>query len=1534
MRNLHLIAAITLQAAALSAQTTPRLAPSTVPVEKYLKLPLAFERQGPAAEEKFVARGQGYAIGLWRGKATIGLVSDPYQAGRAVSMEFAGARATAAIPGPELPGKVNYIQGNEPRKWQTGLSTWERVRYPNIYPGIDVIYYGNQQQLEFDLVVRPGANPESIRMKIAGSSKLSLDRSGALDINPGGSQHLRIELPKIYQEVQGSRRSVSGHYSIEARDEVAFHVDPYDHTRSLVIDPTILYSTLLGGGLSSSTGQAIAVDSAGNILVAGNTYAADFPTVNAFQSGLRGSSGNGFVAKINAAGTALIYSTYIGGSNYNSFSSIAVDSAGSAWVTGYTFSTDFPVLNPVQSANAGSYDAVVVKLSANGALQFSTYLGGSSYDEAYGIAVDTSGNAYVTGYTQGPFPTTFGTILTPSQSYKAFVAKFGSSGGILYSTLLGGSSSDFGYSIAVDAGGNAYVTGYSYSSSFAGAPSGGAQPGNNGGGDAFVAKVNPTGSGLLYFTFLGGSSFDEGRAIAVDTGGNAYIGGQTSSTGLATPGAAQTSLAGATDGFIAKLNPAGSSFLYVTYLGGSRQDYLDGLALDGSGNVYVAGYTDSRDFPITSALQSALPGNGVSLFQSTNSGSAWSAFDANISGAVFDVSVDPSNSATMVVATESGIYRTVNSGASWSLQSSLSSSSNTTVFTRSPGTPGTLYVTTCCTSIYKSTDDGVTWNYSGSAPSQAEGMIADPLAANTVYLFGYTPPYVYVSTNGGSTWNPAAAGLPGTQIYTMTATSDGVLYAGTLGSGIYKSTNQGASWSAVNTGLPQNSYAYQHSLSASGTTAYFAAGTIYSTTNGGASWAALPASIGAGSVAADPQNSSVLYAITYAGTVQVSTNAGSSWSAVATGLPSGLSYSSEIVVDPTNSMRAFLVAQVYSAAFVSKLNSTGSALIWSTYLGGSSYTYAYGIAANGPTVFVTGYTSGNFPVTASPLPSGTYGALVTEISDATATCAVTASPKNPVLSQYGQTLTFSVVTPSGCAWTAGSNQSWAAIASGGSGTGVGSFTVQAVYNSTGTERTAILTVGGQSITLTQASSSCVFSLDQSTYSVGTAGGTLTAFLTAGAGCPWSVTNSYPGAVTVTSGATGAGNGAIGFSVTPNLTANTRNFYLSVGTTQIHISQSGALQLVTLPPCRVMDTRNPAGPLGGPFIAAATTRTIPVPFSACGVPASAVAYSLNITVVPRTGTLGYLSVWPTGQSQPLVSTLNSIDGSVLANAAIVPAGAGGSIDAYATNDTELIIDINGYFVPPTTGSLQFYPLTPCRILDTRNPTGTFGGPSLAGGTSRSFPVPSSSCGVPAGAAAYSLNMTVVPQGLLGYLTTWPTGQTQPVVSTLNSLDGTVLANAAIVPAGTNGAVSFFAANTTDLIVDINGYFAPPATGGLNFYTATPCRIVDTRNPAGTFGGPILNGGTERTFPLSQGSCGLPATAAAYSLNMTVVPSGLLGYLTTWPTGVNQPVVSTLNAFKGQVVANAAMVPAGAGGAINVYVTNTTHIIIDTNGFFGQ
>jgi hypothetical protein len=464
--------------------------------------------------------------------------------------------------------------------------------------------------------------------------------------------------------------------------------------------------------------------------------------------------------------------------------------------------------------------------------------------------------------------------------------------------------------------------------------------------------------------------------------------------------------------------------------------------------------------------------------------------------------------------------------------------------------------------------------------------------------------------------------------------------------------------------------------------------------------------------------------------------------------------------------------------------------------------------------------------------------------------------------------------------------------------------------------------------------SCTFALDQGSYTVGAAGGTVSAVLTTQPGCTWTVTNNNPSAITITSGGSGSGGGTITMTVAANLSSGSQSFYLPVGTTQITIGQTGsALQLLTVTPCRIIDTRNANGPFGGPYIAGGTSRSITIPSSSCGIPTTAVAYSLNVTVVPRTGTLGYLTVWPTGQAQPYVSTLNSPNGLVLANAAIVPAGTAGAISAFANNDTDLIVDINGYFVPPASNTLQFYPLTPCRVLDTRNPGGAFGGPFIAGGTSRSFPIPSSSCGAPSSAAAYSLNVTAVPQGDLGFITAWPTGQTQPGVSTLNSYNGTVLANAAIVPAGTAGAASFYASNNTDLVVDINGYFAAPGSG-LNFYTATPCRLADTRNAAGPLGGPSVSGATTRTFPLSSGSCGVPGypTAQAYSLNMTVVPQGTLGYLSAWPAGGTQPGVSTLNAYNGQVVANAAIVPTN-NGSISVYVTNTTDVVIDTNGFFG-
>jgi len=262
---------------------------------------------------------------------------------------------------------------------------------------------------------------------------------------------------------------------------------------------------------------------------------------------------------------------------------------------------------------------------------------------------------------------------------------------------------------------------------------------------------------------------------------------------------------------------------------------------------------------------------------------------------------------------------------------------------------------------------------------------------------------------------------------------------------------------------------------------------------------------------------------------------------------------------------------------------------------------------------------------------------------------------------------------------------------------------------------------------------------------------------------------------------------------------------------------------------------------------------------------------------------------------------------------------------------VILDINGFF-DATAGS-SFYPDTPCRVADTRNPVGPFGGPAMSPGQTRDFAVPAGSCAIPANATAYAMNVTVVPAGPLGWLTAFPSGQSRPLVSTLNSPKGKVLANAAVVPAGSGGAISAYVTDQTNVLLDINGHFgAPGGSGELQFHPVTPCRVADTRNAVGAFGGPILGSGSTRSFAVPQSACGIPATAKAYSVNVTVVPSGPLGWLTAWPTGSAQPLVSTLNSYDGSIVANAAIIPAGTNGAISFFVTNDTHLVLDINGYF--
>jgi streptogramin lyase len=368
----------------------------------------------------------------------------------------------------------------------------------------------------------------------------------------------------------------------------------------------------------------------------------------------------------------------------------------------------------------------------------------------------------------------------------------------------------------------------------------------------------------------------------------------------------------------------------------------------------------------------------------------------------------------------------------------------------------------------------------------------------------------------------------------------------------------------------------------------------------------------------------------------------------------------------------------------------------------------------------------------------------------------------------------------------------------------------------------------------------------------------------------------------------------------------------------------ALQFIPVTPCRVADTRNATGPFGGSEPRAKSTREFDIPSSACGIPSTALAYSLNVTVVPS-GPLGYLSMWPAGQTQPLVSTLNSYDGRVKANAAIVPAGTNGGVDVYVTDATNVILDIDGYFVPAGTSSaLSFYPVAPCRVVDTRNATGSLGGPSIGSKSSRNFPVQSSSCSIPSTATAYSLNVTAVPKGPLGYLTIWPRGATQPLVSTLNSYSGSVVANAAIVPAGTSGQVSVYVSDASDVVMDVNGYFAPPASGGLSLYSVSPCRALDTRTAAGAFKGALI-------APVEGSTCAPPATAQAYVLNATVVPKVTLGYLTLWSDGGTQPLVSTLNSYDGSVTSNMTIVPT-SDGRVDAYTTDSTNLILDISGYF--
>jgi YVTN family beta-propeller protein len=438
-----------------------------------------------------------------------------------------------------------------------------------------------------------------------------------------------------------------------------------------------------------------------------------------------------------------------------------------------------------------------------------------------------------------------------------------------------------------------------------------------------------------------------------------------------------------------------------------------------------------------------------------------------------------------------------------------------------------------------------------------------------------------------------------------------------------------------------------------------------------------------------------------------------------------------------------------------------------------------------------------------------------------------------------------------------------------------------------------------------------------------------------ANCDGDNTCSTPGAVTVISGTVDGIQTVAIVGVQPvaiALNSSTHNLYVADLGTQNNSPDPGnvaiingnppaALQFVNLTPCRLVDTRNGNGPIAG-----GTSQSFVLPGAGgCGVPQNAAAVSLNTTVVPQ-GRLGYLSLWPTGEDQPLVSTLNSPDGRVKANAAIVPAGYLGAVSVYVTDTTNVILDVDGYFIPPNQNTLQFYPLAPCRLVDTRN--GQQQG-TLQAGVERDYTL-AGHCGIPSSAAAFSLNVTVLPVGGgLDYLTVWPKGVARPTVSTLNDPTGTSVANAAIVPIGNQNATAFYAHNNnTDLLVDTNGYFAPQGSG-LSFYPAAPCRVLDTRHVGN--GQPFV-GTLSPPVNVAGSPCAPPSNSRGYVFNATVVPAnGPMPFLTLWPDGQGQPTVSTLNARDGAITSNLAIVPT-SNGMIDAYAQGLTQLILDISGYF--
>jgi hypothetical protein len=760
---------------AIWAQTSPAATAAQQnarAVSSYGQLPLRFEvNQGQSdSAVKFLSRGNDYSLYLTAEGASLALhkrISATQAETNVVQMKLAGGAGNIEPQGFDpLPGVSNYLIGNNPAAWHTRVPSFARVRYNAVYPGVDLVYYGKQQQLEYDFVVAPHADPNSIRLQFAGAKALNLDSRGNLVISAEDG-NIVLNRPVIYQNERRhgrtARKLVSGQFALLANNSVGFAVGKYDRAQSLTIDPTLVYSTYLGGSNEDSV-NAIAIDSSGAAYLTGPTQSADYPVTPGV---FRTTYSSAFITKLNASGTALVYSSFLGGSGGPSGGDdglgVAVDASGDAFVVGSTYSTNFPVTSGAyqitnKAAPMSGATGFAVKVNPAGtALLYGTYLGGTLTDNATSVAIDSSGDAYIAGFAYSSnFPTTTGAYQTTNKSaadygWNQFVTKLNPAGSsLLYSTYIGGSG-DYGSGgnsyVAIDSSGEAYICGIALSTDFPTTTGAFQKTTGAGAGHSNItlAKLNSAATSLLYSTYFGGSGSSYGDdapgGLVIDSTGNAYFSGTTHETNLPVTSSAylKTSASAAQSlpsAFVTKMNPTGTALVYSTYLSGSGGQHGDrgtGLAIDSSGDVYVTGSAGSTDFPVTS-----------NAYQSTN------AAEGNYGSVVFLTEFNPAGTALLystyfggtasfsdsgnAIALGSGgaVYIAGNTGASnfpttaGAYKTTYSSTFGSTGFVAEFGLGSAPATTSTTTTLTSTANPGITGNnltFSASVvPSKGTGI--------------------------------------------------------------------------------------------------------------------------------------------------------------------------------------------------------------------------------------------------------------------------------------------------------------------------------------------------------------------------------------------------------------------------------------------------------------------------------------------------------------------------------------------------------------------------------------------------------------------------------------------------------------------------------------------------------------------------------------------------------------------------------------------------------------------------------------------